>query len=204
MPNALRKSRARKGKTVTEENPIENDVANTDENTYSEDNADATPAPTNDTEETTVSTDYAWDTDQEQHQETDGPALPDFASLIEDAPEDYKPERASAGRKREPSPFDNVLPGLKDKGYKRVPIVVPDGGNADEVVKEIKRQLQKAQHYHGLGMDLNVTTEYVEFQIRDLQKREKKTAGSGSNGQTALDENASADGVEQDADDRDE
>jgi hypothetical protein len=134
----------------------------------------------------------------------------DFASAVEDAPEDYQPERASAGRKREPSPFDDVLLNFKGAGWKRVrhdgDVELDERGKVlreGEVIKEIKRQLQKAQHWHKLGMDLNVTGEHVEFKVRELQKREKSTVKVGA-GQAALDENASADGVGDDTDDRDE
>jgi hypothetical protein len=144
---------------------------------------------------------------------TDTQVKPNFADMIEDAPEDYQPERASAGRKREPSPFDDILPQIKGQGWKRVKhdgdVELDERGKVvDEgpAVKEIKRQLQKAQHWHKLGMDLNVTAEHVEFKVRELQKREKKSgdAVKVGAGQAALDENASADGVEADTDDRDE
>lgn len=134
----------------------------------------------------------------------------DFANAVEDAPEDYQPERASAGRKREPSPFDDVLLDFKGQGWKRVPhdgdVELDERGKVlheGEVIKEIKRQLQKAQHWHKLGMDLNVTGQHVEFKVRELQKREKNSVKVGA-GQTALDENASADGAGVDTDDRDE
>lgn len=130
-------------------------------------------------EEMTSATDTVTETD-----------VPDFANLIEAAPEDYKPDRSPAGRKRTPSQFEAVLPGLKDQGWQRirhdgqVTMVETESGQlkADpESVKAsnahvIKRELQKAQHFLGLGMDLNITAEYVEFRVRDLQKRETAKA----------------------------
>lgn len=223
MPNAtgrgLRSRRSKKSADVVVETPLE-DVASEDENSYSdgEQNED-TPTNAEIQEEDTMST-Y---TDEYVETETDTDAvqveasIPDFASMIEDAPEDYSPPRASAGRKREPSPFDDLLPRVKGGGYKRIPF---DG--TDDQAKEIKRQLQKAQHYHGFGMDSAVTEvvgdgengvpegetrHYVEFRVRDLQKREKSAAKAGGNGgQTALDANAESNGdlADGDTDDRDE
>ena len=122
--------------------------------------------------------------------ETNDVELPDFTALITAAPEDYKPDRSPAGRKRTPSQFEAVLPGLKDKGWQRiehdgtVTMKATESGQlkADpQSVKDsnahvIKRELQKAQHFLGLGMDLNITETHVEFRVRDLQKRETEKA----------------------------
>jgi hypothetical protein len=110
--------------------------------------------------------------------------VPDFTSLIQAAPEDYKPDRSPAGRTRTPSQFEAVLPSLKDKPYQRI----PHDGNVEQeetesgrikyvakagtVAHVIKRELQKAQHHLGYGMDLHFTPEFVEFRVRDLQKKE--------------------------------
>lgn len=200
VPNAMgriRKSRNRKPEPVVVEVPVQDvEVAPDEEMTYSDDNAPDTGPIEPIEEPRTMSTD------------TDTAQKPNFALLIESAPEDYKPERAAAGRKREPSPFDEVLPGLKGQGFKRVPhggdVTLDASGKVvdkGDTVNEIVRQLQKAQHFHKLGMDLNITPEYVEFSVRDLQKREKKEASA--NGQTALDANAEQNG-DSDSDDRDE
>lgn len=124
--------------------------------------------------------------------------IPDFASMVEDAPADYTPQRASAGRKREPSPFDAIVLAAKDQGWKRVP-----HQGSEETIKVIKRQLQKAQHYHDLGMDLNVTDSHVEFNVRDKQARTRKTESGGENGQVVLDD-AQVDSEGYDPNDRDE
>jgi hypothetical protein len=112
------------------------------------------------------------------------PDVPDFTSEIEDAPADYKPNRSPAGRTRIPSQFDSVLPQYHGQGWKRIQhdgnVVVDENGKAtpDSVkgsnAHVIKRELQKAQHYLGLGMDLNITQTHVEFKVRDLQKRKAK------------------------------
>ena len=112
------------------------------------------------------------------------PDVPDFTGLIEDAPEGYKPRRSPAGRTRIPSQFDSLLPRLKGQGYKKIPhdgnVEVDHQGKATpESIKGsnahlIKRELQKAQHFNGLGMDLNITGTHVEFQVRDLQKRKAR------------------------------
>jgi hypothetical protein len=227
MPNRTGASlrRGRRGKTVDlgheDETPAvdhsEENVDTDTDQTYS-DNDTNTPDDTESSDTTTTDIDK-----DETMTATDAPAVPDFANLIEDAPQDYQPERASAGRKREPSPFDEIVAKVKDKGWKRVPF---DG--TEDQAKLIRRQLQKAQQLHDLGMDLNQanvvgdgdngvpvgeTRHYVEFKIRDKQPREKKnSAGEGGDtvavgaGQAALDENASADGAGEgyDASDRDE
>lgn len=216
----LRRGRGRKAaEPETEEQfPLDatmDSLASDTENGYDGDNTENTT--NTETEGNTMSVDtfqeHQTDTGEEQAPET--PTV-DYAAMIEDAPADYTPPRASAGRKREPSPFDDLLPKVKDQGYKRIPF---DG--TDEAAKEIKRQLQKAQHFHGLGMDSAVTQvvgdgengvpvgetkHYVEFRVRDLQKREKSAAkAGGEGGQSALDANAEANGEDvSQSDDRDE
>ena len=116
--------------------------------------------------------------------------VPDFTSLITSAPEDYKPDRSPAGRKRTPSQFETVLPSLKDQGWKRIEhdgtVVMKETESGQlkadpQSVKNsdahvIRRELQKAQHFLKLGMDLNITDTHVEFRVRDLQKRETQKA----------------------------
>jgi hypothetical protein len=116
--------------------------------------------------------------------------VPDFTSLITAAPEDYKPDRSPAGRKRTPSQFEAVLPGLKDQGWQRIEhdgtVVMKQTESGqlkadpksvkDSNAHVIRRELQKAQHFLKLGMDLNITETHVEFRVRDLQKRETQKA----------------------------
>ena len=90
---------------------------------------------------------------------------PTFDFVVESAPEDYEPERSNPGRKRAPSPFDDTLVAVKDKGWQRVAF-------ADEAQKDlIVKELHRAKQYRNLGMDLNETDTHVEFRTRDLQKR---------------------------------
>jgi hypothetical protein len=142
--------------------------------------------------------------------DTERPEVPDFTSLIEDAPADYKPNRSPAGRTRIPSQFDDLLPRLYEEGkqhgpsWKRIPhdgnVEVDENGKAtaDSVKNSnahiIKRELQKAQHFLGLGMDLNITKTHVEFKVRDLQKRKN------ADGTEIVDENED-DGSEADVED---
>jgi hypothetical protein len=93
---------------------------------------------------------------------------PSFDFVVEAAPEDYQPERANPGRKRAPSPFDDVLVSVKDRGWQRVPYQTEE--QKDLIVKELHR----AKQFHGLGMDLNETDTHVEFQTRELQKRKPR------------------------------
>lgn len=88
-----------------------------------------------------------------------------FDFVVEAAPEDYQPERSNPGRKRAPSPFDDTLVEVKDKGWQR--IAYANDEQKDAIVKELHR----AKQFRGLGMDLNETSTHVEFQTRDLQKR---------------------------------
>lgn len=207
MPNATGRSLTgrRKGrKKVAEE------VAETPETEYSsEQSTEDTNTTDTDKDGTAMSdwdewNDNAGDEEQsggvttlEPEHDTDAD-IPDFASMVEDAPADYTPQRASAGRKREPSPFDAIVLAAKDQGWKRVP-----HQSNEETIKVIKRQLQKAQHYHDLGMDLNVTDSHVEFNVRAKQARTRKTEAGGENGQVALDD-AQVESEGFDPNDRDE
>jgi hypothetical protein len=141
------------------------------------------PAPVTETKEETPTVTTATTTE-----------LPDFASLVEDTEEGYKPERKPAGRKRTPSQFEPLLPRQKDKGWKRIPHdgnvkftdEKDDAGNTTRKMDAdsfkasnayvILRELRKAQHFLSLGMDVNVTDTHVEYNVRDLQKRERKAA----------------------------
>lgn len=108
------------------------------------------------------------------------------------------PVRSPAGRTRIPSPFDDILPGLKGKGWqdqphdgKVVPYEVGEDGTpkfnkttsiADSNAKAIHAQLQKAVKFlnseeggeHNLGLDVYITPELVQFNIRDKQNRKTK------------------------------
>ena|SRR6476661_1530584 len=126
-----------------------------------------------------------------------------FAVEISDAPEGYRPDRSPAGRKRIPSPFEDVLPGLKGKGWKNQPHdgkveafdYAADGTpkfNTGSSVKEsnarvILRELQKAVKFLNseeggdlnLGLDVNVTATDVQFNVRDKQNRKPRSAPGG-------------------------
>lgn len=116
-----------------------------------------------------------------------------FEVSITPAPEDYRPDRSPAGRKRIPSPFEPLLPDLKGKGWQNQPhdklVVVSEsgkvelpGGVADSNARVILRELSKAVKFLNspdggelnLGLDVNVTATDVQFNIRDKQKRDKK------------------------------
>lgn len=130
------------------------------------------------------------------------PDVPDFTGLIEDAPEGYKPRRSPAGRTRIPSQFEGMLPGLKGKSWQRIPHdgkvkmvktdtdrLIPD----PESVKEssahvIIRELRKAQQHLKLGMDLQITDEFVYFQIRDKQLRKPRGQGEEDTDVTSYDD----------------
>lgn len=111
---------------------------------------------------------------------------PAFELAIQPMPEGYKPDRSPAGRTRVPSVFEPVLPGYMNSGWQKqahdgTVVLDSDGKATAESVKAsnahvIKRELMKAQHFLGLGMDINITATDVEFNVRPLQKREKKAA----------------------------
>lgn len=131
-----------------------------------------------------------------------------FEVLITPAPEDYRPDRSPAGRRRIPSPFEEVLVGLKGMGWQNQPHdgnVTPynqeeiaEGGTPkyntgssirDSNARVIHRELHKAVRWlntneggdHNLGLDINITATDVQFNIRDKQKR-KKVQGQSPDG----------------------
>ena len=117
-----------------------------------------------------------------------------FEVQITPAEEGYKPDRSPAGRKRIPSPFEPVLPGLKGKGWQNQPhdgmVKADENGKfntttsvAESNAKAILRELSKAVKFLNseeggelnLGLDVNVTEELVQFNIRDKQNRKPRT-----------------------------
>jgi len=132
-----------------------------------------------------------------------------FVVDITPAEEGFRPDRSPAGRKRIPSPFETILPGLKGAGWQNQP---HDGNviaeNEEEIDKAlaageepptekynttssvresnarvILRELSKAvKHLNtpdggklNLGLDVNVTSELVQFNVRDKQNRKART-----------------------------
>jgi hypothetical protein len=164
--------------------------------------------------EPTVSTatDTAPETDEATVRE-----LP-FQVAITPAEDGYKPDRSPAGRKRIPSPFEAVLPGLKGKGWQNQPhdgqveaddsgkVTLPEGVK-DSNARVILRELSKAVKFLnsteggelGLGLDVNVTKTDVQFNIRDKQNRKPRTAPGGgdvSDGESDDDSTDEASGAE--------
>lgn len=116
--------------------------------------------------ESTTTTDS---TDTAQENDTMSTAeAPTFNFSVEPAPEGYEPERKNPGRTRTPSPFDDILIEVKDKGWQRVPY------SGEDHKKAIERELTKAKQFRNLGLDMNVTDTHVEFRSRDLQKRKAR------------------------------
>jgi hypothetical protein len=132
--------------------------------------------------------------------ETEADAVRELPFTVEITPADpdFKPDRSPAGRKRTPSPFEAILPDLKGKGWQNQPHdgnVKPDENgkyNTGSSVKEsnakaILRELSKAQKFLNspeggelnLGLDVNVTEELVQFNIRDKQNRKPRSAPGG-------------------------
>ena len=140
-----------------------------------------------------------------------------FEVDITPAPADYRPDRSPAGRKRTPSPFEPLLPGLKGKGWQNQPhdgkVVAEEGKEnkfntttsvADSNARIILRELSKAVKWLNsedggslnLGLDVNVTATDVQFNIRDKQARKSKTV----DGEEATDGERDDDDSEIDAD----
>lgn len=133
-----------------------------------------------------------------------------FEVSITPAPEDYRPDRSPAGRKRIPSPFETVLPDLKGKGWQNQPhdkavvveesgkVSLPDGvkdSNARVILRELSKAVKFLNSEEGgelnLGLDVNVTGTDVQFNIRDKQNRKPRTAPGGgevSDGEAADDD----------------
>lgn len=130
--------------------------------------------------------------------ENDVRTLP-FEVNITPAPDDFKPDRSPAGRKRIPSPFEPILPGLKGKGWQNQPhdgqvSPVEDtedgttkfnttnsvkGSNAQAIIRELLKAVKFLNSEDGgslnLGIDFNVTQDLVQFNIRDKQSRKSRT-----------------------------
>lgn len=121
-----------------------------------------------------------------------------FEVDITPAPEDYRPDRSPAGRKRIPSPFETVLPDLKGKGWQNQPhdgkVTVSDSGkvelpqgvkgsNARVILRELSKAVKFLNSEEGgklnLGLDVNVTATDVQFNIRDKQNRKPRSAPGG-------------------------
>jgi hypothetical protein len=184
MANAVgRGLRKRRSKKIDEEVAVEETgdaVANPDEVAYSEDNTEAVPpTDTIDSSQETDMTSTYWDQDAatEQEQAVDGSDggsegfdFDAWTSQVEVLPEDYKPSRPSAGRKRQPTPFDQLVLDVEGQGYRSIPFHSPEEAQA------IAKLLRKATAFHGLGMDLTVNedTQRVEFQTRAKQDRRRK------------------------------
>lgn len=182
---ALAKSRRRGKKAAEAEAP--DPIDGQTEIPYTEHDADTA---TTDTEE-----DHPMSTDTDTFQEYDAPEYQtpdeatdetdtdesdsfddiDFLSATEALPDDYKPSRPSAGRKRKPTQFDDLVVEVKGQGYRKTPFATKE--QADYIAK----QLNKAKTYRGLGMDLTINheTQCVEWQTRDLQDRKRKTDAEG-------------------------
>lgn len=125
-----------------------------------------------------------------------------FEVNITPAEEGFKPDRSPAGRKRMPSPFETVLPSLKGQGWQNQPhdgkvevteiqndngtvttkVLIPQGVK-DSNARIILRELSKAVKFlnsgdggkYNLGLDVNVTPELVQFNVRDKQNRKART-----------------------------
>ena len=134
-----------------------------------------------------------FDTD-ETEMRTDLP----FELDITPAEDGYKPDRSPAGRKRIPSPFETVLPGLKGKGWQNQPhdgnvtvsesgkVEIPDGvrdSNARVILRELSKAVKYLNSEDGgslnLGLDVNVTDSLVQFNVRDKQNRKPRSAPGG-------------------------
>jgi hypothetical protein len=113
---------------------------------------------------------------------------------ITPAEEGFKPDRSPAGRKRIPSPFEPVLPGLKGKGWQNQShdgqvtvspsgkVELPDGvkgSNAHVILRELSKAVKFLNSSEGgelnLGLDVNVTDSLVQFNVRDKQNRKART-----------------------------
>ena len=106
-------------------------------------------------------------------------SAPTFNFQVEEAPEDYAPERRNPGRTRTPSPFDDLV--LEKQGrWQRVPFT------SDDERKVIERELTKAAQYRGLGLERNVTETHVEFKSREKQPRKPRAPKASENGTAAL------------------
>lgn len=94
-------------------------------------------------------------------------SAPTFEFVVEEAPEDYEPERRNPGRPRTPSPFDDVVKAKVGQGYQFINYTSAE--MRDAAVKE----LQKACTFHNLGLDKydNEEQSRIEWRAREKQRR---------------------------------
>jgi hypothetical protein len=129
-----------------------------------------------------------------------------FELSMEEAPEDYTPDRKTPGRERKASYFDNKLraPGVFGGGWQRVPVSSED--EKAFVIRELNRAklflngtgLEAGEPEIGLDLD-DKKDDAVYFRSRIAQKRTRK----GKDGE-ALSENAEEDGLDSVDGDNDE
>jgi hypothetical protein len=155
------------------------------------DTLDPTDYYSSDQETPTMST--AIDTDDDQDQDPSA----QFELTVEEAPEDYTPDRRTPGRQRSASYFDSVLRAdnvFNTDKWQKVPVT------SQEHKAYVLRELNRAKLYLNgqgrlegepeIGLDLDdKKDDAVYFKSRVAQKRERKNQGE------VLTENAQADGT---------
>lgn len=103
---------------------------------------------------------------------------------------DYEFTRAGAGRKREPSPFDDLVNDWAGQGTRRIPVADEDEG------KEVVKALQKACEYRSRGLDKRVEDMdgklYVVFRINPDKAKRAPRKGKEDGSQESLPELADA------------
>lgn len=93
--------------------------------------------------------------------------------VVEELGEDYQFTRQGAGRKRTPTPFDDLVNEWAGAGTKRIPVEDETQGN------EVIKLLAKACDYRSRGLDKRIEDmdgqKYVVFKINaEKAKRERK------------------------------
>lgn len=147
-------------------------------------------------------------------EETDTVRELPFTLEITPAEEGFKPDRSPAGRKRIPSPFESVLPGLKGKGWQNQPhdgqvtvengkVTLPEGvkgSNAHVILRELSKAVKFLNSSEGgelnLGLDVNVTDSLVQFNVRDKQNRKARTPSGDESSDGERDDDDSDNGDE--------
>jgi hypothetical protein len=120
----------------------------------------------------TVSAATATKDEQETEVRSDLP----FEIQISPAEEGFKPDRSPAGRKRIPSPFEEILPGLKGKGWQNQP---HDGNVRPENREEIDAALEAEEEppTPKFNTTSSVAQSNAKVILRELQKAVKHLNG---------------------------
>lgn len=145
----------------------------------------ATLEPEEEVEDVTSQTDTVDEVDEDEDEVDERDTGFTFESMP--APDDFKPEKKSPGRSRQPSYFDNLLRDPEIFGSKKWQMVpVTSKEHAEAVVRELNRArmyLNKPENRGpddpDVSYDHEIREDAVYWRSRIAQKRERKSVTNG-------------------------